>query len=147
MKIYLVFFAFFVGLLVPFQAIINARLSSAVGSTISAALISFAGGFLVFLIAELVSPHHFPRLGELMAIPPYLLTGGIIGSIFVVSAIFIVPKLGSTGWITLIVAGQLVMSLLLDHYGILGLPVKNFNWIRLSGALMLLLGSILIIRF
>lgn len=135
------------GLLVPFQAIINSKLSSEVGHPFIAGFISFTGGFLVFLTLMIAGPVKFPRLTELASMNPLLLTGGLIGSCFVYGAIIAVPKIGSTAWISLIIAGQLAMSLLLDHYGILGLPIKPVNLYRFMGALLLFSGTFLIIKF
>lgn len=147
MKLAYIVFAFTMGLLVPFQAIINSRLSSLIQSNISAALISFTGGFLVFLTLNLLLPIPFPSPSKLLSLPPYLLIGGLIGSVFVLSAIMIVPKLGSMGFVALIVTGQLVMSLTMDHFGILGLPVNSINPMRVLGALLLLGGAGLILKY
>lgn len=147
MKYFIIFWAFTIGLMVPLQAIVNARLSSFVGGPTQSALISFTGGFLVFVIIGIFNFNNLPSVGKIMSTPPYLLTGGLIGAVFVLSAIVIVPKLGSTGWIALIVTGQLIASLALDHFGLLGLPVKEINIYRAVGAGLLLFGSTLITRF
>lgn len=135
------------GLLVPFQAIINAKLSTQIGHPLLAAFISFSGGFLVFLTLMIVGPVKFPSFAQLSSFSPILLTGGFIGSAFVFAAIFAVPKLGSTAWVSLIIAGQLIMSLILDHYGFLGLPMKSINMYRLLGTILLFSGTFLIIKF
>ena len=135
------------GLLVPFQAIVNAKLSAEVGHPLIAAFISFTGGFLVFLTLMIAGPVKFPSFNQLSSFSPVLLTGGIIGSAFVFAAIFAVPKLGSTAWVSLIIAGQLIMSLILDHYGIMGLPLKPINIYRVLGTCLLFSGTFLIIKY
>lgn len=147
MKYLIISWALAIGLMVPLQAIINARLSSLIGGPTQAALISFTGGFLIFLIIGIFNFSNLPSVQKLSSIPSYLLMGGIIGSIFVLSAIIIVPKLGSTGWTALIVSGQLIASLLMDHYGLFGLEPKSINLARASGAILLLTGSLLITNF
>ncbi len=139
--------AFVVGLLIPYQAIINAKLSTEIQNPYAAALISFTGGFLFFLIINLFRSNTLSSIKESMSLPPYLLLGGIIGSVFIISAIFLVPKLGSTAWVALLVSGQMIMSLLLDHYGVLGLQHKALNFFRVSGAVLLIAGALLISRF
>ncbi|WP_372651720.1 DMT family transporter [Halobacteriovorax sp.] len=146
-KIYFSILGICAGLAVPFQAIINAKLSSEVGHPLIAALISFGGGFLVFLLFMLFGPVKFPSIAQLSSFSPILLSGGLIGSCFVFAAIVGVPKLGSTAWISLIIAGQLLMSLVLDHYGVLGLPIKTINLYRLLGVFLLFSGTYLIIKF
>ncbi|OIQ20641.1 MAG: hypothetical protein BM556_01510 [Bacteriovorax sp. MedPE-SWde] len=147
MKLLLISWAFAMGLMVPLQAIINAKLSSQIGGPTQAALISFGGGFLIFTIVAIFNYNNLPSITKLSSVQPYLLMGGVVGSIFILSAIIIVPKLGSTGWTALIVTGQLIASLILDHYGWLGLPVKSLNIFRIIGSIFLLIGSTLIVRF
>ena len=60
---------------------------------------------------------------------------------------FVVPKLGATGWTALIVTGQLIASILFDHFGLLGLQVKLVSVSKVIGAILLLVGSTLITRF
>ena len=146
-NVFLIVWAFSIGLMIPLQAIVNAKLSTKIGGGSQAALVSFTGGFLIFLIYGLLNYRGLPSLGKVLEQPPHLLTGGIIGAVFVLSAIFLVPKLGSTGWIALIVTGQLIASLLLDHFGLLGLSVKVVSVARVVGAVLLVVGSTLIVRF
>ncbi len=146
MRIFFVLWAFVIGLMVPLQAIINARLGKAVGGPTQSALISFTGGFLIFVLIGAFNYKNLPSLSTLSSTPPYLFTGGIIGSIFVLSAIMIVPKLGSTGMVALIVAGQLISSLIFDHFGLFSLPIKQINLFRIFGVILLFSGTALIIR-
>jgi transporter family-2 protein len=139
--------AFAVGLLIPFQGIINAKLSTEIQNPLMAALISFTGGFLFFVIANLFKSNGLASLKQSFNLPPYLLIGGLIGSVFIISAIFLIPKLGSTAWVALLVAGQMIMSLVLDHYGVLGLQHKSLNFFRVSGAMLLISGAVLISNF
>jgi len=55
-----------------------------------------------------------------------------------------VPKLGAATTISLIVVGQMLLSLTMDHFGWLGLPVQPISLLRLTGAGLLVLGVILI---
>lgn len=147
MNLFFALAAFAVGLLIPFQALINSKLNVAIGNPMAAALISFAGGFGVFLIVNIFSSAPLPSFSKISGLPPYLLIGGLIGAVFIISAIFLVPKLGATAWVALLVTGQLIMSLILDHYGALGVPLKQINLIRVAGAILLLTGSSLIVKF
>lgn len=147
LKVYFSILGICAGLLVPFQAIINSKLSSEIGHPLIAAFISFGGGFLVFLLFMIFGPVKFPSASVLLSTNPLLLTGGLLGSCFVFAAIIAVPKIGSTAWISLIIAGQLVMSLILDHYGVLGLPIKTINLYRICGGLLLFSGTYLIVKY
>ncbi len=136
--------ALMVGALIPFQALVNSQLNFHIGHPIHAALISFAGGFLTFLIASIILPVSLPSLKKISSISPYYFTGGFIGSIFIFVAIVTVSKIGPSSWVALIVAGQLISSIIVDHYGLMGMHVHHVNWQRLIGGFLLIIGVILI---
>ena len=58
---------------------------------------------------------------------------------------YLAPRLGATSMLAWILAGQMLASLVLDHFGWLGFPVHPINWGRIVGVLMLV-GGILLIR-
>lgn len=71
-------------------------------------------------------------------------TGGLFGAIFIASAIFSIHRLGAATVFSLIVVGQMIGSLVFDHFGLLGLPRHQIDTPRLIGAGFLVLGVVLI---
>jgi transporter family-2 protein len=71
-------------------------------------------------------------------------TGGIFGAIYIAVSILLLPRLGAATVVTLIVVGQLIGSLVFDHFGVLDVPVHPVNLARLIGAAFLILGAVLI---
>ena len=71
--------------------------------------------------------------------------GGAVGVGYVTASVLLAPKLGATRLIVLVVAGQLVASVLLDHFGLLGYAVRPFNGWRALGC-GLLIAAVLIIK-
>jgi transporter family-2 protein len=82
----------------------------------------------------------FPTWQELGSAPPTVFLGGIIAAIYMVAIIFVAPKLGVGLTTALILCGQLVMALLLDHLGAFGNPQMSLNLWRVAGVLMMLGG-------
>jgi transporter family-2 protein len=74
-------------------------------------------------------------------------TAGILGAFYVAAVIILAPKLGTALTFSLIVAGQMIISIIFDNYGLLGLPIKQINWQRLLGVAFLITGVLLIRRF
>jgi transporter family-2 protein len=70
-----------------------------------------------------------------------------MGSIYVTSIIVLVPRLGAALSFGLIIAGQMVFSLALDHSGLFGVPVQPVNWGRILGVLLIFAGILLIQKF
>ena len=71
-------------------------------------------------------------------------TGGIFGAIYIAVSILLLPRLGAATVVTLIVVGQLIGSLVFDHFGVLDVPVHPVNLARLIGVAFLILGAVLI---
>ena len=71
--------------------------------------------------------------------------GGFAGAFYVAAVIVLVPRIGGALTFGLVVTGQLTFSVLIDHFGLLGLPAHAFNWQRLAGILFII-GGVLLIR-
>jgi bacterial/archaeal transporter family-2 protein len=134
------------GVLLPVQAGINAQLRSAVGSPLSAALVSFLVGTAGLAAAAVLFRESFPLRGAWVATPWWYWVGGLIGALYVVATIVLAPRLGAATMIAAIVAGQMVASLLLDQYGVLGFPVHPISAPRMLGAALVIGGVILVQR-
>jgi transporter family-2 protein len=80
-------------------------------------------------------------------LPWYAWVGGLYGAVFVVAAAWAVPRLGVALTITLMVAGQLLISLVLDHFGALGVPRQPLNLGRLAGVALVIGGVLMVRRF
>lgn len=133
------------GGLLALQAPTNAMLSRAGGSPVLAALISFAVGTVALLIAWIASGSR-PAAGPFGGLPWYAWLGGLYGAFFVAVAAFAAPRIGLASLITIGIAGQIAMALLLDHLGALGLPRDPISLGRIVGALLVVGGVILVRR-
>jgi transporter family-2 protein len=72
--------------------------------------------------------------------------GGIFGTIFIGTAILMVPRLGAATVLALIVVGQMIASLAFDRFGVFVIPQHSANPVRLAGAALLVLG-VTLVRF
>lgn len=138
--------ALMAGTFLPLQAGINSQLRVQLGGPALAAFVSFAVGTSALLIVLLASRAALPE--NTAGISWWLwIGGGLIGVCYVLLIIVLTPILGVALSFALIVAGQMAMSLLLDHYGLLGLPLHPLNAWRIVGATLILGGVLLIRRF
>jgi bacterial/archaeal transporter family-2 protein len=136
-----------IGTIMPTQAAINNKLTTFTQSPVLAALISFFVGTVTLLIYCLVGGIPLSNLSFTRNAPPVAWIGGFIGAIYVSMVAFLVPRLGVALLFSLIVAGQMLITLVFDHYGILGVPVKAINLPRLIGVLLVIVGVILVRRY
>ncbi|MEZ5307767.1 MAG: DMT family transporter [Pyrinomonadaceae bacterium] len=135
------------GMMMPTQAAINNRLAGYVESPVLAALISFAVGTLALFVYALATGENLASLSGLGNASLISWLGGLLGAFFVASAVILVPRLGVALTFSLIVAGQMFITLFLDHYGFLGVPVKEVSVLRLVGVAMVVGGVVLIRKF
>jgi bacterial/archaeal transporter family-2 protein len=134
------------GVLLPVQAGINAQLRSAVGSPLTAGLISFLVGTagLAAVVLLLRAPVTLRPAWD--ATPWWYWIGGLIGAVYVVASIVLAPRLGAATMVAAIVAGQMIASLLLDQYGLLGFPIHPISGLRVLGAALVIGGVMLVQR-
>ena len=133
------------GSMIALQAPTNAMLARAGGSPVLAALISFAVGTAALLCVWLASGNR-PPAKPFADLPTYAWLGGLYGAVYVAVAAFAAPRIGLAALITIGIAGQIAMALLLDHIGALGLPREPANIGRVAGALLVVAGVVLVRR-
>ena len=128
------------------QAPTNARMMTAVGSPVNAAFVSFAVGTAALgILAVLLQTR--PDMAASRALPWYAWVGGLYGAIFVVAAAWGVPRLGVATTIILMVAGQLLLSLILDHFGAMGMPRQPISLGRVAGVGLVIAGVLMVRKF
>ena len=143
----LLFSALAAGMLLPIQTGINAELRSLVGQPILAAAIQFMVGAGALVLIFIVMRAPFPEMGKLWSAPWWIWLGGLCGANYIVIAIVLAPRLGAATLIAVTVAGQMLVSIVLDHFGSLGYPVHPMNVWRFVGAGLVLVGVGLIQKY
>lgn len=146
MKAFYILLSVLAGSILPIQAAINGKLGHSVGSPLYASLISFIIGSIGLLLYGLIS-EGTPKVENLGQIQVGELTGGLLGAFYVLVVILMLPKLGAALTFSLVVAGQMVIALLLDHTGFLVQVQHAINFWRILGLLFIVVGVILIRKF
>jgi len=133
---------------IAMQPVINAELGRSLGHPVSAAMVSFAVGTLVLLIYVLVARLPLPTGARLSPVPWWiLLAGGCLGAYFVSASTALTPRLGVTVFVMTVVAGQLAMAMVLDHFGWLSLAERPVSAGRIAGLALVVAGIYLTRRF
>jgi bacterial/archaeal transporter family-2 protein len=135
------------GAMMPTQAAINNQLAGYVSSPINAALISFAVGTAGLLLYALLSGVPLGNIVSIRNAPAIAWIGGLLGAFFVASSIILVPRLGVAMTFSLLIAGQMLVTLVIDHFGVLGVPVRAVSLARVAGILLITGGVVLIRKF
>lgn len=138
--------AILAGASVATQQVLNANLRTALNSAVWSGFASYVlGGVCMALLAlSLRSP--IPSMAAAGRMPWWAYSGGLFGAIFISLAIFVVPRLGAGTFMVLIVTGQMLASVMFDHFGWLGLAHRPVDPLRLMGIALLIGGCVLIRR-
>lgn len=135
------------GALLAVQPGANGELGRSVAHPLQASIISFGSGFALLLVVGIALGVFPPRLlTPAREIPWWAWIGGAIGTVMVTTSLIFAPRTGALIWLGLIVTGQIIASLILDHFGLVGYPAKPINPMRVLGALLLILGVIIVLR-
>ncbi len=134
------------GVSIVVQQALNANLRGEFGSAAWSGFVSYFVGLLCMAIVGLVWRDPLPSAGAIARIPGRAWSGGLFGAIFIMLAIFLLPKLGAATFIALLVAGQMLASVAFDHFGWLGLAQRPVDLPRVIGVLLLVGGVVLIRR-
>lgn len=135
-----------VGVSMASQAGINAQLRESLHSPVQAAFISFLVGTLVLGAIAFGQQQPWFRSGALTHIPWWAWLGGFLGAFNIAVSIFLAPKLGALLLAVSIICGQVTASLVYDHNGWLGYPTINLSPSRVLGALLIVVGVVLVAR-
>jgi len=145
-KITWIVLAFLSGAFLPVQAGLNAKLGKAAQNPIQASMISFVVGTIALVLYILISGQTISWSG-LKSAPPYAWFGGILGAFYVTIIVLAFPKLGPGLTFGLVVAGQMIVSLLLEHYNILVAQPNAISFPKIIGVLLVVAGVIIIRKF
>ena len=143
MMIKLLLWAGSAGALIPVMAILNARLGRSVGVALHAPIILFSVGLLFCILISLAHTNSMPNLNLFKNALTIDYLGGVIVGFYVISATLLAPKIGVANFILCAVSSQIIISVLIDHYGLLGAPIRTVNLLKLAGVFLLLLGLLI----
>jgi bacterial/archaeal transporter family-2 protein len=147
MKLILLLIALVAGMMAPIQAGLNGKMGRAIENPVYAALISFAVGTLVLFGYALVTRIEFTSIRQATDTHWSVWSAGFLGAFYVTATIILTPRLGAALTFSLVVAGQLVMAVVMDHFGLLGVSVQPLSWQRLAGIALITAGVIVIRKF
>jgi transporter family-2 protein len=133
------------GALITIQSVLNAALGERTGNLGSVLMLT-----LVSIVVLLFLILLFPGTADFRAAPGlarwYLYLGGVLGIAILAAPIFLIPRIGATSTLTALVLGQLLLALLIDHFGWFAAPRITADGWRIAGMLLVVAGAFLVTR-
>lgn len=143
MNLIMVIIAIIAGVVVGIQAGVNGNLGSKIG-VIEGAFMSFFTGTLALLLVVFFFGKG--NLLSLFTVPKWQLTGGLLGAVYVIVAVLAVPKIGVASTLVAVIAGQILSSTVIDHFGLLGGRHIPIDWQRVVAIVLMATALILFYR-
>jgi len=140
-------FAFTAGALITCQVGSNSQLKKSLGQPLPALIVNYVLGIAAVLLYTLARQVAFPSTAKAFQTPWWGWLGGIFGAVYGLTAIVLASQLGAATLTALVVTGQLICSVVLDHFGWLSFDVHPASWARIAGCALMVGGLILIAKF
>ena len=141
------FVALISGLAIGVQVTFNSAAGKVTGATLTGLLVNFLGGGAAGLLLVVIyfrqgnalfSPIRGSTLGMLVA-------AGLLGIVIIAGIAYALPKIGVAAGLSTIIAGQMVVAVLVDTFGLVGARPIPLDWARIGGLGLLALGTWLIL--
>ena len=131
------------GVALATQSAINTQLAKAMsGEAVIATFISFAVGTIVLFFSAWVKTDLWGNLSAIPSQPWWKLIGGVLGAIVVFTTVLLAPKLGITAMLFFIIVGQLITATTIDHFGLIGMPIREVNITKFIGLIIVAFGLV-----
>lgn len=128
------------------QQALNTNLRSTLHSAVWAGFFSYLVGLVCMILLCLVVRDSVPDVNAIGRVHWANWLGGACGAVYIGLAIILLPVLGSTVFVALLVTGQMITALAFDHFGLFGLAERPMDPTKLLGVALLVGGVILIRR-
>ena len=131
------------GVALATQSAINTQLAKAMsGEAVIATFISFAVGTIVLFFIAWVKTDLWGNLSTVPSQPWWKLIGGVLGAVVVFTTVLLAPKLGITAMLFFIIIGQLITATTIDHFGLIGMPIREVNITKFIGLIIVGFGLV-----
>ena len=131
------------GVALATQSAINTQLAKAMsGEAVIATFISFAVGTIILFFIAWVKTDLWGNLSAIPSQPWWKLIGGVLGAIVVFTTVLLAPKLGITAMLFFIIIGQLITATTIDHFGLIGMPIREVNITKFIGLIIVAFGLV-----
>ena len=104
----------------------------------------FAIAFLSSVVLVFATGHRLPTMAKLAEVPAWLFIAGVVSALMIFGSSYLVPRIGTGALFVLLVAGQIIIGAVINHYGLLGVPEQSISTVKLSGTVLVLAGAILV---
>jgi bacterial/archaeal transporter family-2 protein len=140
-------FALLAGTLITCQTGSNTQLKKNLGQPLPALIVNYIVGFVAIGLCTLAKRVPIPTAANAADAPWWGWIGGLFGAAYGLTAILLASQMGAATLTALVVTGQLISALTIDHFGWIGFDPHPASWPRIAGCAFMVIGLALISKF
>ncbi len=129
------------GLIMSIYLPMNSSVAKYIGSSITANVIFFTVALLTSIVIFFISGQ-LNTISHIKDIPAFLYLAGFVSAFVVLGTTFLIPHIGARKFFILLITGQILMAIIVSHFGILESPKDPINMHKMIGAVLVLAGAI-----
>jgi transporter family-2 protein len=137
-----VLLAVFMGIMLAVYLPMNSVVARYLNSTIAASIPFFLIALITSVVLLFLSGGSATLL-NIKHVPPYFFLSGFISAFMIIGTTFLIPRLGARQLFIVVLAGQLIMAMVLSHFGFLESPKDPITVKKLFGASLLFVGGVI----
>lgn len=141
MRILFYLLALLAGAALSFEGAIYAELGKSIGQLETSFYNFFMGSIILGLLWLFFGKG---SLSYTLEAPKWLLLGGVLGVVYLTSIVVSVPFVGVGVTMVAVIIGQLVMSMIIEHFGWLGSKKTRINKEKILAVISMIVALILI---
>jgi bacterial/archaeal transporter family-2 protein len=131
------------GAVLALQAGVNGELGKRIGA-IEAAFVAYSAGTLALLLGTLVFGKG--SVAALFSLQSWKWFIGILGALYIFIMVVTIPKIGAANAIIAAILGQLIIGMIIDHFGLFGVKILPINLYRIIGIILMVISLLLFFK-
>lgn len=96
---------------------------------------------IVIALASGIRPADFVRAAE---VPAWLFLAGVVSALMIIGSVYLIPRIGTGAFFVLMVTGQIVFGVVINQFGLLGVPVQPITLFKSIGVLLVITGAAIV---
>ena len=141
MDILYIFMAIAMGVMLAVYLPMNSSVAEYLGSPITANITFFSVALISSIVIFLVWGES-GTIHRIKSVPIWLYITGIASAAMILGTTYLIPRIGARQLFLLTVSGQILMAMLISHFGLLGVPKDTISMNKIIGAVFIFAGAV-----
>ncbi|MDD9920960.1 MAG: DMT family transporter [Boseongicola sp.] len=144
MSIHLYLLAIVMGAVMSIYIPMISQSARILGAAVMGNVPFFFVAFVTSVVIAILSGQRGDAFAKIAQVPPWLFLAGVMSAGIIVGATFLVPRIGTGALFVLLVTGQILAGVLINQFGLLGVPAQPMTLPIAAGAAMVVAGAALV---